>query len=242
MLREYHRWYSRYLQRDMELLVLGHAGARVMVFPTRAGRFFDYEDWGIARALQPSIEAGHLQLYCLDSIDADSLYCTQCPPRQRILRHMAYERYVIREVLPFSAARNANPFVITHGCSLGAFHAVNIALRHPQLCGKVVALSGRYDLTEPVGNFPGLFNDYFDDDIYFNTPPRFIANLDDPHLLQLIRRLEIILVVGEADVFYEDNQNLSQILWSKGICHALHVWGGDAHRARAWRQMAPLYL
>ena len=36
MNREYHRWYSHRLGRDMELLIFGHAGAKVLVFPTRA--------------------------------------------------------------------------------------------------------------------------------------------------------------------------------------------------------------
>jgi esterase/lipase superfamily enzyme len=35
MNREYHRWYSHRLGRDMELLIFGHAGAKVLVFPTR---------------------------------------------------------------------------------------------------------------------------------------------------------------------------------------------------------------
>ena len=49
MNREYHRWYSRSLDRDMELLVFGHTGARVLVFPTSMGRFFQWEDSGMDR-------------------------------------------------------------------------------------------------------------------------------------------------------------------------------------------------
>ena len=44
MNREYHKWYSPSLSRDMELLVFGHAGLPVIVFPTSMGRFFDYEN------------------------------------------------------------------------------------------------------------------------------------------------------------------------------------------------------
>ena len=47
MNREYHRWYSPSLGHDMELLVFGHAGARVIVFPTSMGRFFQWEDFGM---------------------------------------------------------------------------------------------------------------------------------------------------------------------------------------------------
>ena len=37
MNREYHKWYSPRLGRDMELLVFGHAGLPVLVFPTSGG-------------------------------------------------------------------------------------------------------------------------------------------------------------------------------------------------------------
>lgn len=34
---------------------------------------------------------------------------------------------------------------------------MNIALRHPTVFTRIVAFSGRYDLTESVGSFRGLF-------------------------------------------------------------------------------------
>ena len=58
MNREYHKWWSPRLNRDMELLVFGHAGAKVLVFPTRDGRFFEYEDMRMTEVLRPKIEAG----------------------------------------------------------------------------------------------------------------------------------------------------------------------------------------
>ncbi|MBP1465315.1 esterase family protein [Candidatus Chloroploca sp. M-50] len=242
MLRAYHSWWSPHLQRSMELLVFGHAGARVIVFPTRSGRFFDYENWGLVEALRSSIEQGYLQLYCVDSIDAESLYAYWRAPHERILRHMEYERYILDEVVPFSRQINANPFLIAHGCSLGAYHAANIALRHPHLFHKVVALSGRYDLTTPVGSYPGLFDNYYCEKVYFHTPCHFISQIGDQHLLDALRRMEITLVIGEADVFLDNNRHFSALLWAKGIWHGLHYWDGEAHRPAYWRRMIGLYL
>lgn len=75
MNREYHKWWSPRLNREMELLVFGHAGAKVLVFPTRDGRFFEYENLGMTEVLRPKIEAGHLQLFCVDAIYDESFYC-----------------------------------------------------------------------------------------------------------------------------------------------------------------------
>ena len=51
MFREHRRWFSPALGRDMELLVFGHGGARVIVFPTSMGRFYEWEDRGMIGAL-----------------------------------------------------------------------------------------------------------------------------------------------------------------------------------------------
>src|SRR5271170_6567863 len=64
MNREYHKWYSPRLGRDMELLVFGHTGLPVIVFPTSGGRYYEFEDRGMVGALGGKIDAGQLQLYC----------------------------------------------------------------------------------------------------------------------------------------------------------------------------------
>ena len=120
MHREYHRWYSPSLHRDMELLVFGHAEARVLVFPTSKGRFHEWEDRGMMHALGHHIAQGWLQLYCVDSVDAESWYAYHLHPGARAWRQEQYDRYLCNEVLPLSRQKNSNPFLITTGASIGA--------------------------------------------------------------------------------------------------------------------------
>ncbi|MES2733532.1 MAG: alpha/beta hydrolase-fold protein [Bacteroidota bacterium] len=242
MYREYNQWFSPHLNRKMELLIFGHAGARVLVFPTRRGRFYDYENFGMVGAIQHALENGWLQLYCVDSVDAESLYDTSRHPRERLNRHRQYEQYIIKEVIPLTQHKNPNSFLIAHGCSLGAYHAVNIALRHPHLFGKVVGLSGRYDLSSPVAEFRGLFDGYYDEDIYFHTPNHYVPNLQDDATLQQLRQMQIVLAAGDGDPFVGSNWQLSASLWDKNVPNALHVWEGRAHQACYWQQMVQLYL
>jgi len=240
--REYHKWHSPHVGREMELLIFGHGGARVVVFPTRDGRFYDFEDWRLVASLADKIHAGYFQLYCVDSNDRDSLYADWMEPQDRMPRHLQYERYILDEVLPFSQQRNPFPFVITCGCSLGAYHAMNIALKHPDTFGKVVALSGRYDLTQPLGVFRDLFDGYYDDLIYYNNPSHYIPRLEDEAVLAQLQRMQIVFAVGNEDVFYPNNATFSETLSEKAIPHHLHIWEGEAHKPRYWRQMLPLYL
>lgn len=222
----------------MDLLLFGKSGARVIVFPTRAGRFFDYENWGLIAALRDKIYSGQLQFCCIDSIDAESFYCDWCPPRDRIARHKQYENYILNEVIPFTYDRNPDSALIAHGCSMGAYHAVNIAMRHPRLFSRVVAFSGRYDLTCGVGSFRDLFDGFYDEDVYFHNPSHFVPNITDPELLDQIRRIQLTIAIGETDSFIENNLQFRDVLHRKGIHPSFHIWSGEAHRARSWREMA----
>lgn len=242
MNREYHKWHSPALNREMELLVFGHAGARVLVFPSRKRRFFEYEDHGMIDALRHRIEAGELQLLCVDGVDEESLYCFDISPEQRIKRHLEYEHYILEEVLPFFAKLNPRTPLTAHGCSFGAYHAVTLALRHPQHFARAVGFSGRYDLTLHVGDFHSLFHGFYDDSLRAIMPSHFVPDLSDPKRLRQIRQVRFTLVIGEEDPFYEDNIALRCALTEKKIPHELHAWCGNAHRFRYWRQMARVYL
>jgi esterase/lipase superfamily enzyme len=74
MHRSYHRWFSPRLGRDMEVLVFGHAGMRVLAFPSSRGRFWEWEHQGMVHALSGQVNAGRLQLFCVDGVDEESWY------------------------------------------------------------------------------------------------------------------------------------------------------------------------
>ena len=123
MNRDYQKWWSPALGRDMELLVFGDKGTPVLVFPTSMGRFYQWEDFGLVGHMAPRIDAGWLQLWCVDSVDGESFYNKGVEPQDRARRHLAYERYLVEEVLPAIRAANTVDYLIVTGTSFGAFHA-----------------------------------------------------------------------------------------------------------------------
>lgn len=235
MNREYHRWRSAALDRDIELLVFGHAGARTIAFPTSAGRFYDWENRGMVEALRPLLTAGELQLFCVDSVDRESWYNRAIPPEQRVARHDQYDRYILQEVLPFTEKSNPHPFVILTGASFGGYHALNFSLRHPESVHRVLSMSGLCDIRWVFGNHP-------EELVYFHNPVQYIANEHEPRRLEALRKLNIILAVGREDRLYPSNEQLSQLLWQHGIWHALRVWNGFAHDWPDWQRMLQLYI
>ena len=179
MKREYHKWFSPSLGREMEMLVHGHGGLPAVVFPSSQGRFFEFEDQGMVGAVADKIERGELQLFCVDSVDGESWYNREVPPRWRVARHMQYEKYVMDEVMPLLRRMNWNPLRIAMGCSFGGYHAATMSFRWPEVFTGFLSMSGAFD----VSNF---LRGYYDEDAYMNLPTHFLRNLNDPGILSAI--------------------------------------------------------
>jgi esterase/lipase superfamily enzyme len=235
MNREYHRWYSPALGRDMELLLFGHAGARMLVFPTSKGRFFEWEDRRMMDTLGDYIDAGHLQVMCVDSVDAESWYAWQKSPGERAYRQVQYENYLVYEALPLMYGKNPNPFLVVTGASFGAYHAMNFALRHPDITNRVLAMSGMFNIERWLGG-------YRDDNVYYNCPCLYLPNETNPGRLEQLRRLDIVIAVGQNDPNIANNRWFSEVLWGKSIWHALRLWDGWSHDWPYWQQMIRLYI
>lgn len=185
----------------MELLIVGHAGARLLVFPTSMGRFYEWEDRGMFNTLGDMIDNGHLQAYCVDSVDSESWYARWKHPGARAWRNIEYDNYLVNEVLPLSRQKNDNPFMITVGASFGAYHALNFALRHPDLVGRAIGLSGIYEVSRWTDG-------HYDENIYFNSPIDYIGGENDWGRLELLRRQDIILVVAATTACVQQRKDV----------------------------------
>lgn len=236
MNREYLKCRSSRLGREMELLVFGHAGLPVLVFPTSGGRFYEFEDRGMIAAVAGKIDAGKLQFFCVDSVNEESWYNWQAPPRQRIARHMQYEEYLLHELVPLIRQKNGDQRLMALGLSFGGYHAVNIALRHPEIVSGFVSLSGTFDLTS-------FLDGYYDQNCYFHLPTHYLPRLTDPRFLDRFRRNRFVLATGWDDQCLGRNQDFDRILNEKGIAHEFHVWDlPNSHDWPAWQRMVQQYF
>jgi len=236
MRRDYHRWFSPRLGRDMELLVFGHAGLPAVVFPTSQGRFYEFEDRGMVGSIAHKIDNGEVQLFCVDSVDSESWYNRRVPPRWRIARQVQYDEYIIHEVIPLIKQLNWSPLRATVGCSFGGYHAVTMALRHPDVFTAFLSMSGAFDMD----NF---LDGYYDEDVYYNQPTHFLPQMSDPWFLDRYRNNTYVLATGEHDQCWNQNERLAGIMRAKGIPVRLDVWGnGTGHDWPWWQRMLQSYL
>ena len=230
--REYIKWHSPSLGREMELLAYGHAGFPVIVFPTSGGRFFEYEDRGMVGALAPKVDRGELQVICVDSIDQESWYNKWIHPADRLHQQNAFDAYLALEVAPFVRGRTSWGQVGTTGCSFGGYHAINFAMRHPDVVTYAVSMSGAFDM-------PKRFLDgYYDNNAYFHSPLDYVPNLNDAGVLDQLRHNYYVLVVGNGDALFDQNVKLAHALGTKQVPHVLDVWEGFGHDWPWWQSMA----
>jgi esterase/lipase superfamily enzyme len=237
---EYHKWYSQSLTQEMALKIYGHSGKPMLVFPAQAGTFFEFEDFGMIDAIREFIESGKVQVFTVDSVDAQSWANWIAHPADRALRHNDYDRYIVNEVVPFIFNKNGGgKKIITTGCSMGGCHAGNFFFRHPDVFDTVIALSGLFQMTLFVG-------DYFDENIYYNSPIHYLPTMEDPWFLDKYRESQIIICTGQGaweEDMMRDAQRMKSILESKHIPAWVDFWGYDVnHDWPWWRQQLPYFL
>lgn len=233
MQRQHRKWWSPALERDMEMLVFGERGTPVLVFPTSKGRFYQWEDFGLIAHMAPRIDAGWLQLWCVDSMDDESFYAKHRSPQERVARHLAYERYLLEEAIPAIRAENDVPFLVLAGASFGATHAAMLVTRHPGIARKAVCLSGAFAVSR-----------WLDDSSegYFLDPLAFLPGLTEERYLGPLRDTEIVIATGELDPNVEESKRLAALLQEKGVPADLHLWDGWAHDWPFWKEMVDVFL
>ncbi|MCY7374013.1 MAG: hypothetical protein LH461_10010 [Spirochaetaceae bacterium] len=224
-----------------QVVVHGHFGRPVLVFPSEAGRAWDFENNGMVDAIRWMVDAGRVKLYCVDSADAFTWSDLSVALEERARRHELYERWVLEDVVPFLREDCAGRSdIVTLGCSLGAFHAANLALRHADLFPQALCLSGSYDPSEwDAWGHRG-------DAAYFHNPMEYVMNLHGDHLDWLRSAVHLVLVVGQGSWEVDPTRALpstrrfAAVLSEKGIPHELDVWGYDVpHDWTSWqRQLA----
>ncbi len=232
-------WYSPSLNKEMPIASYGHYGLALLLIPTAAADYLEYERFQLLDALEPFINSGKMRVFSIDSINKESWLNNEMLPEHKAIRHNQFNEYVFNEVVPFIRTHTSQEtMVYTCGASFGALHAMNLFLKRPDIINGVISMSGVYDLTEYAKG-------HWDDQVFFNSPQHFIPTLNDEWYLEKIRASHHIhIYTGSGD--YEDpeaSRRFAGILHSKGISCDLDVWGHDVpHEWPTWRKMLPYII
>ena len=227
---------------DHPVIAYGDWGRPLLVFPSEAGGPWDWESNGMIAAIGSLLEAGRVKVYCAESFDAWSWAERSVPLEERARRHGAYEHWIVEHVVPaINADCGGSQEIAVTGCSMGAYHAANFALKRADLFPLALCLSGVYDVSRVGWGERG-------DATYFNNPVDYVAYLHGDHLDWLRGRVSLLLVVGQgawedSTGALESTRSFAGLLAEKGIRHELDVWGHDVpHDWPAWRAQIAHHL
>jgi len=239
MRRDLNSWFSPALQKEMPIVTYGYSGFALLLVPTAAADYLEYERFQLIDTLAPFLESGKVKIFSINSINNESWLNNQMLGEHKAIRHNQFNDYVFNEVIPFikNSTSQETPIILS-GASFGALHSMNLFLKRPDLINGVIAMSGVYDLSEYTKGF-------YDEQVYYNSPMQYMANLTNHDILEVIRiSNHIHIVTGSGD--YEDpnaSGKFAELLYSKGINYELDIWGSEfKHDWPTWRAILPHYL
>ena len=234
------RWYSRHVRQDTQLVRWGHYGTPVLLFPTAGGDAEEVERFLMIDALAPLLEAGRIKIYSVDSIAGAAWVSKRHSPEHCSWLQTMFARYVADEVVPAIRAdcKSEDIEITAAGASIGAFNALSLLCRNPELFSQAICMSGTYD-------FEHWLRGRWNDDFYFASPLHFVPNLEEGgEQLRRLRRRFVAISTGEGE--WEDpgeSWKVAHVLGSRGIPNRVDLWGRQwKHDWPTWRKMLPLYL
>ncbi|HVE98865.1 MAG TPA: alpha/beta hydrolase-fold protein [Mycobacteriales bacterium] len=236
-MKSVNRWYSPRLERDISVVRWGHFGRPVLVFPTAGGDAEEIERMRLLDVLDDLVAGGRVKVYSCDSVAGRAMVNEEGTPRYRTWLMNQFHQFVYHEMVPAIRADcdNDSIGVVSAGASIGAFNALAVLCRFPDVFTDAICMSGTYDMTRFIAAY--------DEDLFFSSPLHFLPGLDGSALDQL-RQRNVILASGEgAWENIGESWRVAEALGSKGVPNRVDGWGPEyEHNWPTWRAMLPHYL
>lgn len=232
------RWYSPRVEQEIGVAAWGHWGTPVLILPTAGGDAQEIERHHLIAACSELLDSGRVKIYSCDSVAGAAMLAKTGSPQYQMRLLNAWHDAIVNEVVPaIYASSGGQPLpIITAGSSIGAFNALALLCRRPDVFRTAICLSGTYRIEK-------FFDGPSTDDLYFSSPLQFLPGLEGPQLDQLRQRF-VLLASGEGA--WEDigeSWAMADVLGGKGIPNRVDSWGPEyEHEWPTWWQMYPTYL
>jgi len=231
------RWHSHHLEQDVTVAKWGEFGTPVLVFSTAGGDAQEVERFQMIDALGGLLAAGRIKVYSVDSVAGRS-WLNRDDPRHSMWLQNQFDRFVVDELVPAIRAdcSSEDIEIISAGASIGAFWALEVLCRHPEVFRAAVCMSGSYDLTDRL-------HGHWYDDFYFSSPLDFLPGLEGWDLDRLRQRFVVLACGSGRWENVDESWRMADVLGAKGIPNRVDQWGTEwDHDWPTWREMLPLYL
>src|SRR5436305_1735880 len=96
--RQIHSWYSHRLQKEMPLAMYGHYGFALLLIPTAAADFLEYERFQLIDRIAPFIDSGKVKFFSINRINTESRMKPKMHGRDKAVRQRQFNEYVFEEL------------------------------------------------------------------------------------------------------------------------------------------------
>jgi esterase/lipase superfamily enzyme len=231
-------WYSERLEQPIGLARWGHYGTPVLVFPTAGGDAEEIEHNGVIGALWPLIEAGRVKVYSCDSVAGRAMVAKTGSLEYRMWLFNQFHHCIRHEVVPAirtDMGGDQAP-IVTAGASIGAFNALAVLCRFPDVFRAAVGMSGTYRIQR-------FLDHQSSQDLFFASPLDFLPGMAGEQLDRLRSRFAIIATGQGAWEDVGASWDAGDVLGRKGVPNRVDVWGEEwPHDWQTWQRMLPQYL
>ena len=171
------RWYSDRLEQEFTVARWGHFGTPVLVFPTAGGDAEEIERHKLVEACGELLEAGRIKIYSCDSVAGRAMATSTGSPEYRMWLLNQFHQAVRHEVVPAIHADTggSDQRIVAAGASIGAFNAVALLCRFPDVFDAAIGMSGTYRIQR-------FLDGAWSDDLFYSSPLDFLPGLDGDHL------------------------------------------------------------
>ncbi|MFT4844251.1 MAG: esterase/lipase superfamily enzyme [Planctomycetota bacterium] len=224
--------------REITFCRYGVSGTPLLLFPTAGGDAEEPERFHMISAIGEFLADMRLKVYTVDSVAGKS-WLQEC----RTLEDAAaaqnrFDECLVREVVPAihrDCGGDAGR-IWTAGASIGAFNALALLCRHPDLFQTAICMSGTYNMNKFLEG--SMTREY-----YNSSPLDFVPDLDGKHL-EMLRERFVLLAHGEgAHEEPAQSWSVEKVLGPKGIPNRVDAWNKDwRHDWVTWRKMLPQFL
>jgi len=232
------RWFSGRIEQEITVVRWGTFGRPVLVFPSAGGDAEEIERFGLVDACGPLLAEGLVKLYSVDSVAGRAMITKADSPEHRMWLLNQFHECVRWEVVPAIHADLGGQAmdVIATGASIGAFNAVAVLCRYPDVFGAAIGMSGSYRIER-------FYDGAWSHDLYYSAPLQFLPGLEGPQLDRLRGRFAVLASGEGAWENVGESWQMAAALGAKAVPNRVDNWGPQwEHDWQTWRQMLPQYL
>jgi esterase/lipase superfamily enzyme len=237
-MKETTRWFSPRLEQEVDVVRWGSGGVPILMFPTAGGDAEEIERFLVIETLADFIDAGRIRVYSCDSVAGRVMLAGEGSPEHRMRMINRYQAFIREELVPAirTDCDDDSVEVLAAGSSIGAFNALAVVCRYPDVFSAALCMSGTYDLQRFLK--AGVTEDFF-----YSSPVHYLPGLEGEGLDALRERF-VLLASGRGraeDI--DESWRVARLLGSKGIPNRVDDWGPDWHHDwPTWRNMLVRYV